>query len=597
MKDSDLLRYYDSEMRYLKEAAHEFAEQFPALGHQLGMYRDSTKRDDDVERLFQGFAFIMAKMRQKTDDDIPELTEPLLSHLLPVVNRTLPSTAVVELEPIAPETHMQAQTVPAGTGLLSLPVNARMDKEGIRCPYRTVNDLVVHPFTLAHVTRHTPPEGGQLLTLHFTVVPQKAPRTLQLEDIPLYLSGDRVLQSQLYLTLTQQITQVRLRHAGDTTLRPFAATFTPRWQDARHTALWPESDSPAMCGEIRPLLEYFTAPARYFFLTLNCPEAIQLPPDAGYAELVLTLSEPLSFDIPLPEDALRMHCVPLINLFSVTGEPLQTEPPLLDYRLRPHRLSDGHTEIYSVDEVEQRDDENGTRDIYTPYRHFRHRLGLLQDKKAWPDRYYHTRVWRGPGGMHETLLMLGGQGHEQLPSVRLLLELTCTSGAFPRMALQHNVFDSLYTVDDLTLRGKTRSIPEMPSYPPTVPLYQWHLMALLHPRALSQIICDAESLQAALSLFDWTGDNDNPRRLSGIRDVSHTQGFNVPEQWHGVHIRISLDETRFSSTGDAYLFCELLEQFFTQYASIARFTQLTVTLSGSGTQWVWPERRIDRVLM
>lgn len=76
MKDSDLLRYYDSEMRYLKEAAHEFAEQFPALGQQLGMYRDSTKRDDDVERLFQGFAFIMAKMRQKTDDDIPELTEP-----------------------------------------------------------------------------------------------------------------------------------------------------------------------------------------------------------------------------------------------------------------------------------------------------------------------------------------------------------------------------------------------------------------------------------------------------------------------------------------------------------------------------------------
>lgn len=61
-------------------------------------------------------------------------------------------------------------------------------------------------------------------------------------------------------------------------------------------------------------------------------------------------------------------------------------------------------------------------------------------------------------------------------------------------------------------------------------------------------------------------------------------------------IRVTLDEHQFCGQGDALLFCEILEQFYTQYADIRRFIQLTVTLSQSGAQWAWPERRLTRVL-
>ncbi|WP_277975892.1 type VI secretion system baseplate subunit TssF [Pantoea endophytica] len=90
MNDHDFLKYFDSEMRYLKAAAQEFAEQHPEAGRRLGVDGKSLKMDDSVEQLFQGFSLMMAQMRRKIDDDIPELTEPLLGHLLPVVNRTLP---------------------------------------------------------------------------------------------------------------------------------------------------------------------------------------------------------------------------------------------------------------------------------------------------------------------------------------------------------------------------------------------------------------------------------------------------------------------------------------------------------------------------
>ncbi|KGT94747.1 type VI secretion protein [Erwinia typographi] len=596
MSDHDFLRYFDGEMRWLKAAAREFAAQYPDAGRRLGVDSLSLRTDPSVEQLFQGFSLMMAQVRRRIDDDVPELTEPLLSHLLPVVNRTLPSTAVVELSPADPLTHLQAQTLPAGTELLSLPVKPREYHNGLRCPYRTTGDLVLHPFSLARLTRHTRPDGTQALTLRFTFPVQNEPKTLRLQDIPLCITGDRVQQSLLYLALTQQVRGVRLRHSGAPEALPFTATFTPRWLH-QHPPLWPDSDSPALCGEIRPLLEYFTSPARYFFLTLNCPETVSVAPNATHIELELALAVPLPYDTVIPEDALRMHCVPLINLFRLAGEPLLTRPAETRYRLRPHRMTDGHTEIYSVDTVVQKDEEEDESRPYTPYRHFRQKGGMLRYENQWPDRYFHTRIWRGVSGLHETVLMPGGRAHEQQPGVKLLLNLTCSNGAFPRMALQQALFDADYATGNLALRGQTRGLPSMPFYPPTTPLYQWHLMALLHPRALSQMISDAENLRAALSLFNWGDDEHNRRRISGIRHVSWRQAYNTSFHWNGVRIRVMLDETQFSGTGDARLFCELLEQFLTQYASVMRFTQLTVLLTGSGTEWAWPERRIDRVLM
>lgn len=130
---------------------------------------------------------------------------------------------------------------------------------------------------------------------------------------------------------------------------------------------------------------------------------------------------------------------------------------------------------------------------------------MLQYEQEWPERFFHTRTWRGVSGMHETLLMLGGRTHEQLPGVRLLLNLTCTNGAFPRMSLQQALFDTDYSTGNLSLRGRTRSLPSRPCYPPTTPRYQWEVMSLLHPRALSFLINNVENLRFALGLFDWMG--------------------------------------------------------------------------------------------
>ena len=52
-----------------------------------------------MERLFEGFAFLTGRIRQKLDDDFPELTEGLVNMLWPHYLRMIPSLTVLELIP------------------------------------------------------------------------------------------------------------------------------------------------------------------------------------------------------------------------------------------------------------------------------------------------------------------------------------------------------------------------------------------------------------------------------------------------------------------------------------------------------------------
>ena len=69
-------------MRYLLEAGEEFARAHPEQAAMLNLDKAGA-RDPFVERLFEGFAFLMGRMREKLDDDLPELTEGVVSLLWP----------------------------------------------------------------------------------------------------------------------------------------------------------------------------------------------------------------------------------------------------------------------------------------------------------------------------------------------------------------------------------------------------------------------------------------------------------------------------------------------------------------------------------
>jgi type VI secretion system protein ImpG len=107
-------QYFQSELLALKELGQDFSRKNPALAPFLSQ----DGRDPDVERLFEGFAFISGRLRQKIDDELPELSHSLLQLLWPNYLRPVPSFSMLEFQPVF-QTN-QLPIVPKGAGMLSM---------------------------------------------------------------------------------------------------------------------------------------------------------------------------------------------------------------------------------------------------------------------------------------------------------------------------------------------------------------------------------------------------------------------------------------------------------------------------------------------
>ena len=90
-------KYYQSELTYLRELGKEFGKAYPAVAGMLS----ERGGDPDVERLMEGFAFLTARIRERLDDDVPEVIHTLTDLLLPHYLRTLPACSIVEFTPVA----------------------------------------------------------------------------------------------------------------------------------------------------------------------------------------------------------------------------------------------------------------------------------------------------------------------------------------------------------------------------------------------------------------------------------------------------------------------------------------------------------------
>lgn len=584
--DNLTLHYYDAEMRYLREAGQEFAEAFPDRAAQLNLDKPGA-RDPYVERLFEGFAFLMGRLREKLDDDLPELTEGLVSLLWPHYLRTIPSLSIVELVPDL--AHIKNNEVlAAGFEVLSQPIGPRRT----RCCYTTTQELKLRPLAIESVRVDHEPDGRSLLRIEFACNAQTDWSQTDLSRLPLYLNADAPLASALHHALTRNAQAVYVRLPGESHRRRLTGHFAPKGF-ADDDRLWPKGDS-AFSG-YQLLLEYFTFREKFMFVTLCGLETFEFAQGTTRFHLEVVLSEAWPATFNLGAEHLRLHAVPVINLFKLECDPMELQPLQTDYLLRPMRLQDGHIEIYSVDQVTAM--QSGARHDYVPFTSFRHKGGMLRDEA--PDRYFHTRLKRGANGLHDTWLILGGEGFD-LDRLRsqesLSLQLTGTHGQLPRKALQSTLLDTPGGSSPIPLRVRNLCAPTLPCYPPNRDRFHWRVLSHLGSNFLP-MLDSAEVLRGTLALYDWTASELNRRRLAAILEVRHhlVQRFEKGFLLRGVDIEVTLDANGFCGEGDISLFGEMLQRFFALYADIHLFNQLTLILQPSGKCLRWNENHSQRI--
>ncbi len=584
--DNLTLRYFDAEMRYLCEAGKEFADAFPERAAQLNLDKPGA-RDPYVERLFEGFAFLMGRLREKLDDDLPELTEGLVSLLWPHYLRTIPSLSVVELMPDLAQMK-RSELIAQGFEVLSQPIGPQRT----RCRYTTTQDVALRPLALESVSRGFEADGRSVLRLRFACGSLTEWSLIDLSRLPLYLNADAPLASALHQALTLNTHAMYVRWPDQTQREPLTAHFAPKGF-ADEDRLWPKGDS-AFSG-YQLLLEYFSFREKFMFVTLCGLEQLKIAPGTAWFELQVVLREPWPANFAVSCEHIRLHAVPVINLFSLEADPLTLAPLQTDYLLRPMRLQDGHTEIYSVDRVTA--SRNGERQDYVPFTSFRHKGGMLRDEA--PERYFHTRLKRGVNGLHDTWLVLGGEGFDKdrlRERESLSLRLTGTHGQLPRKALQSTLLDTVVQSTQVGVRARNLCAPTLPCYPPNRDRFHWRVLSHLGSNFLP-MLDNAEVLRGTLALYDWTGSELNRRRLAAIAEVRHhlVQRFEKGFLLRGVDIEITLDANGFAGEGDISLFGEMLNRFFALYADIHLYTQLTLILQPTGKCLRWNENHSQRI--
>jgi type VI secretion system protein ImpG len=585
MKDLTL-RYFDAEMRYLRDAAKEFAQTHPERAAMLDLDKPGTP-DPYVERLLEGFAFSMGRLREKIDDDLPEFTEGLVSMLWPHYLRAIPSLSIVALFPHVPVMKM-AETVPAGTEIYSRPIGPK----NTVCRYRTTRDTQLTPLEVSKVVMATEPDGRSVLRVRLACSTQADWSQVDLRHLCFYLASDAVVSSALHLALTRHQAALYLRLPEQTDRIKLDGWFSPGGF-ADDDLLWPKGES-AFTG-YQLLLEYFTFREKFMFVHLNGLEKVTLPTGIPHLDIEVVFNHQWQSDLPVTDDALYLHCVPVINLFSLEADPLMINGLESEYLLRPRRLQDGHTEIYSVDAVTG---SQRTLDAaYVPFTSFRHQGGM--QRRHAPERYYHTRVKRGVTGLHDTWLILGGQQWEadrQFTRETVSLNITGTNGQLPRKALQSTLLDRCEAVLQTPLSVRNLCKPTLPAYPPAEDRFQWRVLSHLGSSYLN-LMSSAKVLRGTLELYNWHGDELNNRRLDAILEVRHhqIQRFEKGFLLRGIDIEVTLDGNGFTGEGDIHLFGEMLNRFFALYADIHLFNQLTLIVQPQGKCIRWKENHNSRL--
>lgn len=586
--DDLTLRYFEAEMRYLREAGKEFAMAHPDRAAMLNLDKPGA-RDPYVERLFEGFAFLMGRLREKLDDDLPELTEGLVSLLWPHYMRTIPSLAIVEFAPDWRNLR-QAEILSEGFSVLSRPVGPKKTA----CQYRTTREVLLQPLHLANVHLHTEIDGRSTLRLRFECPEKVDWSKAGLDKVAIFLNAESPIGSALHLAMTRRVHAMYARHAATQTERyRFDGWCKPMGFD-KQDGLWKRADS-AFSG-YQLLLEYFSFRQKFMFVELHGLEAIGLNAGSSWFEIDIVLSEAWSSDLPFETENFRLHCAPVINLFTLEADPLMLNPLENEYLLRPLRLQDGHTEIYSVDDI------HGAVKLgkhqYVPFTSFRHRGGMMRHDA--PERYFHTRVKRGASGLYDTWLILGGQSFERdklsVKPESLSLRVTGTNGQLPRKALESTLLDRVVKVGKIPVSVLNVTAPTMPLYPPANDRFHWRVMSHLGSNFLS-MMDNPEVLRGTLALYDWTDDEMNRRRLEAIVAVKHRliRRFEKGFMLRGVDIEVTLKMDNFAGEGDLNLFGEMLHRFFALYADVHLFNQLTLILQPTGKRLRWRENHSQNV--
>lgn len=576
-------KYYEDEMFFLRELGKEFAQAHP----QLVPFLARAKNDPDVERLLEGFAFLTGRIRQRLDDELSELTHGLISLLWPHFLRPVPAMSILQFQPI-PHLISEKKRIPRGTEIDSVPV------EETPCRFRTCYDVDLYPLALDEVQVQRNGAASRL-TLGLGLNPGVSIENLGLDTLRLYLHGEPFICQTIYVWLCHYLTRITVQPAGGGRVKRDLALPRTALRPAgfgKNEGLLPYPSN-AFVG-YRLLQEYFALPQKFLFVDLTGLEPTTHLGIGDRFEIVCEFSRPLPEQVRLTQDNVMLYCTPIVNLFPKDADPIRLEHDKTEYRIRPSGRNPHHFEVYAIARVVGVVQGTGQRRDYPAFLSTDHKFERDEQQAI----YYRTRLAPAVVGRGADLYMAFVTSNERQvlpPTETISLELTCTNRHLPEKLRGGDI--AMATESSPEFARFRNIVPVTPSVLP--PLEEGSLWRLISNMSLNyRSLVSLDALRVILSTYNFQAyyDRQTARahelRLEGIEQirVQPIDRLLKGSPVRGLQIDMEMRESKFAGEGDLYLLATVLNEFFSLYATINSFHQLTVRNVERGEVYRWPPR-------
>lgn len=568
-------KYYQDELAYLRELGRDFARKHPGSARWL----EETGTDPDVERLLEGFAFLTGKLREKLDDELPELTHSLVELFWPHLLRPMPAMTILQFAP-TPKGQGKPIEVERGTLVESQPV------DGTACPFRAAYSTTVRALSVAEL--EVGPGSAPYLRLAMTG-PLGAAK-LALDTLRLHLAGEPLAARSLRLCLLRYVKRVVARAPGAEPVVLAAARVEPVGLRPDETLVpIPDGSHPSLL----PLWEHAAFPGKFSFVDVSGLSGVARLGAATRFELLFELSH-LPNDMPPVSAAnVLLNCVPAVNLFAHDAAPIALDQTRAEHRVRPQGADPRHHEVFSIDRVTGLAEGDPQPRRYEPFLSFGGRSGgpLWHARRRMSPIHDGTDVW----------LSFPGRG----PDVRaetISLELTCTNRTLPSgLGLGDVCKPTPATPPTVTFKNITVPTASVP--PPLEGELYWDLLSHLSLHYTTR--ARADRLAELLRLYDFRALVDRQaalalkRRQEGLLEARATPSSRVVGGaiTRGVRTSLLVDEERLGGEGEALLLGDVLSEVLAHTVTLNAWSELEVRGKKYGEVLRWAPRAGIRTLV
>ncbi|WP_412065300.1 type VI secretion system baseplate subunit TssF [Rhizobium sp. SYY.PMSO] len=593
MADGFLQRYND-ELAAIRRRAARFADAFPKIAGRLRVTGEVAD-DPHVERLIQSFAYSAARVRQKLDDEFPELTDGLLETLYPHYLAPLPSMSIVRFVPSS--TLASVQTVPRHTEIFAEPIG------GESCRFRTTQETEVAPVEIvsASLTGHPisappSPHAGAAGCLRLSIRARDANKPLDeigLDRLRLHIASSWQQAVAIHELLVNHTLGIALAHHADDrapVMLPAKALGPVGFEADEAILPYPASSFTGY----RLLTEFFALPQKFLFVDIVGLKAWR----GETLEIFIYLDETSAkLERAISARDFVLNATPIVNLFRQNCEPIALDGARTEYRVLPDARRQKTREIYTIEKVlvsgrtgeeEQcqpffgRSLKGGTPSLFWQCA----RRFDADDDTSDMEITFVDRARRAIGPVDKIAsidaLCLNRELPEQLPF----------GGGHPYLQLASGS-EAVGSVEALMAPTPSVRMNEQQGR-------NWRLMSHLQLNHLSIVDNDGAALKDILALYAFRDSRETRQLADAIVRVEARNSMTrlgSGGMVTGTDIRLEFDPAAIDRPS-AYLFGSVLDRFFGLYTSINSFTRLSIAMKGQSKPIaVWPARAAERPLL